>query len=57
MGPATEKIRLATFDCYGTLIDWEEGYRRRCAAPLRSASRTAATKGGRGRVVGFVTLP
>ena len=23
MGPATEKIRLATFDCYGTLIDWE----------------------------------
>ena len=25
MGPATEKIRLATFDCYGTLIDWEGG--------------------------------
>lgn len=25
MGPATEKIRLATFDCYGTLIDWERG--------------------------------
>ena len=25
MGPATEKIRLATFDCYGTLIDWEAG--------------------------------
>ena len=25
MGLATEKIRWATFDCYGTLIDWEGG--------------------------------
>ena len=25
MGPPAEKIRFATFDCYGTLIDWEGG--------------------------------
>ena len=24
MGEATENVRLATFDCYGTLIDWED---------------------------------
>jgi 2-haloacid dehalogenase len=25
MGPTGDKIRFATFDCYGTLIDWEGG--------------------------------
>ena len=25
MGLTSEKIRFATFDCYGTLIDWEGG--------------------------------
>ena len=25
MGESSEKIRFATFDCYGTLIDWEGG--------------------------------
>ena len=63
MGPATEKIRLATFDCYGTLIDWEGGmgpFTRLARASRRLQGRRPerrASKGGRGRAVGFVTLP
>ena len=28
-----------TFDCYGTLIDWEAGLRRRASGPARPARR------------------
>lgn len=31
------KLRLITFDCYGTLIDWESGIRRALARVLGSA--------------------
>ena len=29
-----ESVRLITFDCYGTLIDWETGMLRRLASSL-----------------------
>ncbi|MSP61967.1 MAG: haloacid dehalogenase type II [Myxococcales bacterium] len=46
MGPATielTQIAAITFDCYGTLIDWEAGIRAYVAPHLQRASRGTVT--------------
>ncbi len=35
----TTELKLITFDCYGTLIDWESGIRRTLQRQLQSAGR------------------
>ena len=42
MDPRLEKIEILTFDCYGTLIDWEAGLRSELAR-LREQYRVSAS--------------
>ena len=56
MGPATEKIRLATFDCYGTLIDWEGGMGPFTRLAARAAGCRAGVPNGEQARVGAAVL-